>query len=171
MMRHPTILEEIARHNVTKLGDGEGPVTQITKLKITWKARGESTGYAFSVFELTLDPDVGIPVHKHPYPEFFYVLDGRLDFAYMTDAGAVEWLSCTAGESVMAPPNAPHTFHNHSDKPGTFLSVSHYYHEVMLTTAEAKVNRDGAAPTEMSPEVFKNIGEAFEQTQTYVVEA
>lgn len=169
-MQHPTILEEISSHNVTKLGNQEGQTTQIANLQLTWKARGEATGYQFSVFELTLDPDVGIPLHKHPYPEFFYVLDGQLDFACLNDEGTVIWLSCTAGESVMAPPNAPHAFHNHGTKPGKFLSVSNYYYEVMLNTAEARVNNIQPLPTKMSPELFKQIGDAFEQTQTYVVE-
>ena len=169
-MQHPTILEEIDRHNVTKLGNQEGPTTQITNLQLIWKVRGEATGYQFSVFELTLAPDVGIPLHKHPYPEFFYVLEGQSDFACLSDEGTEKWLSCTAGESVTAPPNAPHTFHNHGTKPAKFLSVSNYYHEVMLDTAQAKVNSSQPFPTQMSPEAFKQLGDAFEQNQSYVVE-
>jgi quercetin dioxygenase-like cupin family protein len=169
-MKKSTRLEEISRHNVIKLGNQEGKITQITNLRLTWKAEGQATGYQFEVHELTLDPETGIPLHKHPYAEFFYVLEGQVDFARLSDEGAIEWLSCTKGECVTAPPNAPHTFHNHSGRPARCLSLSTYYHEVMLRCAEAKLNSNQLVPTKMTPEVFAQIGEAFEQTQVYVLE-
>ena len=73
----PTMRKEIAGHNVTKLGQQEGKTIQIADLRLTWKAEGERTGYQFSAYEMTLAPDVGIPLHKHPCPEFFYAIEGR----------------------------------------------------------------------------------------------
>ena len=40
-MQRPTMREEIAGHNVTKLGQQEGETIQIADLRLTWKAEGE----------------------------------------------------------------------------------------------------------------------------------
>ena len=170
-MQHPTILEEISGHNVTKLGKREGRTIQIANLRLTWKAQGEETGYQFSIYEMTLAPEMGIPLHKHPYAEFFYVLEGQLDFARLNDKGALEWITCSAGESVTAPPNAPHTFHNHSSQPGKFMSVSNYYHEVMLNAGGTGVNIDDPLSDAVLPEVFDRFAKASAAAQVYVVEA
>ncbi len=168
-MKDPNILEELAGHNVTKLDNREGDSRQLGDLRLTFKAKGEQTGFQFSVFEMTLASDAGIPLHKHPYPEFFYVLDGKVDFSRLSDEGAVEWMSCGGGASVMAPPNAPHTFHNHSDQPAKFLSVSTHHHEVML--GGGTPTSIDAPPVTPNPEDFERFFKALEQNQVYVVEA
>jgi len=150
----PTLLDEIVGHNVIRLGRQEGQTIQIADLRLTWKAQGEDTGYQFAVYEMTLAPDVGIPLHKHPYAEFFYVLHGQVDFARLSDKGDVEWITCDAGDSVTAPANAPHRFHNHAAEPATFLSVSNHYHEVMLNSGGIAVKIDDPLPTDIAPEIF-----------------
>lgn len=167
---NPTMLEEIAGHNVIRLGKQEGQTIQIANLRLTWKARGEDTGYQFAVYEMTLAPGVGIPLHKHPYAEFFYVVEGQIDFARLSDKGAVEWMTCHAGESVTAPSNTPHTFHNHTAQSTKFLSVSNHYHEVMLNSGGIPVNIDDPLPTSLAPEVFERFVNASAKTQVYVVE-
>ena len=167
----PTLMEEIAGHNVIKLGRREGPTIQIADLRLTWKAQGQDTGYHFAVYEMTLAPDVGIPLHKHPYAEFFYVLDGQIDFARLSGKGEVEWVTGKSGESVTAPANAPHTFHNHTAQPATFLSVSNHYHEVMLNSGGTAVKIDDPQPTDIRPEVFEKFAAASARTQVYVVAA
>ena len=69
-MEHPTRWEELEDHNVQKLGTEEGDITQIGTLRLTWKARGEKTGFQFGVYECELPPSAGIPLHKHPFAEF-----------------------------------------------------------------------------------------------------
>jgi hypothetical protein len=49
-MEHPTRWEELTDHNVQKLGTEEGDITQIETLRLTWKARGEKTGFQFGVY-------------------------------------------------------------------------------------------------------------------------
>ena len=126
------LIETASGHNVTKLGRGEGPTVQVGTVGFTWKVRGDDTGFQFAVYEMDLPPDRGTPLHKHPYAEFFHVIEGRVDFGRLGADGLQEWVSCSAGESVTAPINAPHCFQNRSDQPAKFLSVSTYYHEAMF---------------------------------------
>jgi len=89
-MEHSSTFEELNGHNVVKRGRGEGQVTQIGDLRVTWKAEGEKTGYQFSIDEVVLKPGFGIPLHKHPFAEFFYVIEGQIDFAMMREEATVE---------------------------------------------------------------------------------
>ena len=113
--------EELTDHNVQKLGTEEGDITQIGTLRLTWKARGEKTGFQFGVYESELPPSAGIPLHQHPFAEFFYILEGTINFGRLNAEGALEWLTCDAGESVLAPANVPHTTQNQSDRPSSKL--------------------------------------------------
>lgn len=119
-------------HNVRKIYRDEGELIEVLGLRMTWKIKAKDTGYAFSVYEMELTPGQGIPMHTHPYPEFFYVLDGSLDFERIGSDSQKEWLRCHAGESVHVPINAPHGCTNRSDQPTRFLSTSTYYHEAIF---------------------------------------
>jgi hypothetical protein len=44
---------------------------EIAGVRLTWKARGEDTGYAMSFYEMDLPAGKGIPLHSHPYAEIF----------------------------------------------------------------------------------------------------
>jgi len=127
---------------VRKLGHREGKTVQIGDARLTWKATGEDTGYTTSVYEMVLLPGKGIPLHSHPYAEVFYVLQGHTDFGTINDAGEEEWLRCAAGETVIAPINRLHAFHNRTDKPSRFLSVSVYHHEVLFNHLAQEVDVD-----------------------------
>jgi quercetin dioxygenase-like cupin family protein len=106
-MMDNAFLRELSDHNVVKLAKGEGSASQIANLRLIWKARGPETGYQFSIYEMVLQPGVGIPLHKHPYAEFFTVLEGEMSFARLGENEAVEWIKCNVGDSVTAPANAP----------------------------------------------------------------
>ena len=169
-MLQPTApLEESAGHNVLMTEADQGPALQIGEWQLNWKAQGADTGYSFSIYETTLAAGNGLPLHKHPYPEFFYLLEGKLDFCRWDSAGIAEWMTCSAGASVLAPPNAPHTFFNKSDLPARFLSVSTYHHERMLKDA---VNPDGDMnylPAQLTLEDFEKLFKSMEKNQVYVV--
>ena len=169
MLQPTTFLEETAGHNVLKTEMNEGPVLQIGEWQLNWKAQGANTGYSFSIYETTLTAGNGLPLHKHPYPEFFYLLEGKLDFCRWNDAGAAEWMTCGAGTSVLAPPNAPHTFFNKGDEPARFLSVSTYHHETMLKDAVNPGGRVDYLPTQLAPADFENLFKSMEKNQVYVV--
>jgi len=169
MTESSTMLEDVSVHNVVKLGRGEGQATLIADLRVTWKAEGERTGYQFSVDEVTLKPGFGIPLHRHPFAEFFYVLEGQIDFALMNEQGGVEWVDCAAGESISVLPNAPHTFHNHSEQPAKFLGVSSYQHELMLKSGGKPIGVTDPIPMSVAPDAFKVAFDTMISNQCFVV--
>lgn len=65
-MQNENLLNELPGHNVIKRAKGEGEVSQIANLRLIWKARGPEIGYQFSIYEMILEPGVGIPLHRHP---------------------------------------------------------------------------------------------------------
>ena len=123
MSNFPTPLEEVIHHNVIKNNKTGGPALDIGPMQLLWRALGENTGYTFSIYETTVVPGMGIPLHKHPFAEFFYVLEGTLAFGSWNSQGAAEWNVYESGESLVVQPNAPHTFFNKSEHPCRMLSV------------------------------------------------
>src|ERR1700744_5461432 len=83
MSHFPTPLEEVIHHNVIKNNKTGGPALDVGQMKLLWRALGEHTGYTFSIFEMTVVPGMGIPLHRHPFAEFFYVLEGTLAIGYL----------------------------------------------------------------------------------------
>jgi quercetin dioxygenase-like cupin family protein len=100
----------------------EGDITEVGNLRLNWKARGAKTGFQFAVFEMELTPGSGIPLHKHPFAEFFYVLEGTISYGRVNQEGALELVSCNKGETVLVPPNAPHATQNRSNQPAKMLN-------------------------------------------------
>jgi quercetin dioxygenase-like cupin family protein len=140
-----------ASQGVKKLGPKEGRTIQVGGLRLTWKARGEDTGYAHGMYEMDLPPGKGIPVHSHPYVEVFYVVTGYTDFLRIDEQGREEWVRGGSGDTLMVPANALHAFHNRTNKPSRFLSVSNYYHEVSLERYGQPVDVDAPAAPEREP--------------------
>ena len=87
MSNFPTPLEEVIHHNVIKNNKTGGPALDIGPMQLLWRALGENTGYTFSIYEMTVVPGMGIPLHKHPFAEFFYVLEGTLSIATLEQSG------------------------------------------------------------------------------------
>ena len=140
-----------ASNGVRKIGPGEGRTVQIGNARLTWKARGEDTGYGTSLYEMELAPGVGIPVHSHPYAEVFYVISGHTDFLRIDEQGQNKWVRCGPGDTLVAPINALHAFHNRTDKPSRFISSSVYYHQVALDRYGVSVNLDDPFPVAGEP--------------------
>lgn len=112
-----------------KVGKDAGEVVSPLGLSFTWKIKGVDTGYAFAVYEMTIAPAASVPMHVHPFAEYFFVLEGAIDVMGLGVDGAVEWTPLSKGESANAPMNAPHGIKNRSDQPGKFLSVANFQHE------------------------------------------
>jgi uncharacterized cupin superfamily protein len=64
-------------------------------------------GLPACVIFVDLDPDEGPSLHKHPYPELFFDLEGESTFTYGSESRVVR-----AGEMVIAEPHQPHGFVN-----------------------------------------------------------
>jgi quercetin dioxygenase-like cupin family protein len=145
-------LKTIAASNgVKRVGPREGRTIQIGNARLTWKATGVDTGYGTSVYEMDLAPGTGIPLHSHPYAEVFYVISGHTDFLRMDEQGEEEWVRCGPGDTLVAPINALHAFHNRTERPSRSISSSVYYHEVALDRYGLSVDISDALPTNRAP--------------------
>ena len=114
---------------VQKLGRGEGETVRPFDLSFDWKVKGKDTGYLFSVYEMSIRPGGTIPIHVHPFAEFFYVLEGSVDALGLDGDGRLTWAPIAAGECGNAPAGAPHGMENRSPQPAKFLSVASFEHE------------------------------------------
>ena len=140
-----------ASHGVKKLGPKEGRTIEIAGVRLTWKASGADTGYANSIYEMDLHPGQGIPLHSHPYAEVFYVVAGQVDFLRVDEQIEEEWVRCGPGDTLIAPANALHAFHNRTDKSSRFISISVYYHEVLLDSYGQPVDVNDPLPANGEP--------------------
>lgn len=114
---------------VNLLGTGEGDRVQPFDLEFQWKLQGPETGFQFSVYEMVLPPGKKVPLHIHPFSEFFYVLEGRLDVMTLDTEGALKWVELRSGHSVNAPATTPHGMKNRSEKAVKLLSVANFEHQ------------------------------------------
>ena len=169
MSTFPTPLEEVIHHNVIKNSKTGGPALEIGPMQLLWRALGENTGYTFSIYETTVVPGMGIPLHKHPFAEFFYVLEGTLAIGSWSSQGAAEWNVYESGESLVVQPNAPHTFFNKSEHPCRMLSVSTYHHERMMKDAVQPDGRTDFLPAQLSQADFVKLTKSMEKNQTFLV--
>ena len=170
MIEYPTILAELVDHNVQKIDTDDGDITEIGTLRLNWKARGAKTGFQFSVYEMELTPGSGVPLHKHPFAEFFYVLEGTISYGRVNQQGALEWLPCNVGECILVPSNAPHATQNQSTQPAKMLSVSNFHHELILTNGGHFVQKDDPVPAQPNREELQRFNEVARQYQGYSVE-
>lgn len=141
------MLVQIPTHpGVKKLSPDEGEKTDIATQRIVWKVTAEDTDSAFSIYELEVLPGEGIPVHLHPYAEIFYVLAGEMSFAHY-NSDREEWITARAGDTVIATMRSLHAFHNRSDRPARFLSVSSCLHEAFFRDVGNRPAANDPPPT------------------------
>src|SRR5262249_28945014 len=120
-----------ATEGVRKVGRGEGERFEIAGTQVVWKVKGEDSGYAFSVCELTLAPGDGVPLHSHASAEAFHVLAGAADFFRIVD-GEEDWIRCETGELMIVPPNALRAFYNNASEPCRLLGISTPLHQAFF---------------------------------------
>ena len=86
---------------------------------VTFKAVSEETGGEFSLYELTVPPQLGaLPHIHHAETEAFYVLDGEVEFLkgeHTVRAGV--------GEFVFIPKGVVHGFTNAGQEPARCLGI------------------------------------------------
>jgi quercetin dioxygenase-like cupin family protein len=142
-------------------GDTDGPVPFVVGPEegltiqgpaggpLTFKARGEQTGAALTVFENLIAPGDGPPLHTHAgEDESWYVLEGELRFR-LGDHVA----TAAAGSFVFVPRRTPHCFQNIGAQPARII--------VMFTPSgmERFFDRFAALPVgEADPDSFATIG-------------
>jgi quercetin dioxygenase-like cupin family protein len=116
---------------------------------LTFKARGEETDAALTVFENVIAPGDGPPFHTHAgEDESWYVLDGELRFRLGDDVA-----SAAAGSFVFVPRGTPHCFQNVGAQPARII--------VMFTPSgmERFFDRFATLPAgPVDPDAFRRIG-------------
>lgn len=118
-----------------KVEPRKGQRFDVAGAHLTWKVRGEDTGYAFSVCEQDLAPGEGVPLHSHPYAEVFYILDGPVDFFRVVN-GKEDWIRCETGSTMILSGNTLHAFYNKAAKPCRVLGISTQLHQAFFDAVE-----------------------------------
>jgi quercetin dioxygenase-like cupin family protein len=72
---------------------------------------GEDTNGRFCLIDMYVPPGGGPPPHRHDFEETFVMLEGELDVTFRGSKSVAR-----AGDTVNIPSNAPHQFHNSSQK-------------------------------------------------------
>jgi quercetin dioxygenase-like cupin family protein len=120
-----------ASEGARKVARGEGERFEVAGAHLTWKVKGEDSGYAFSVCEQTLAPGEGVPLHSHSSPEAFYILVGQTDF-FRIVGGKEDWIHCETGSTMILPPNSLHALYNRSSEPCRVLGISTQLHQTFF---------------------------------------
>jgi quercetin dioxygenase-like cupin family protein len=89
---------------------------------ITYKVRSAEAGGAFFCFEASSSPGFGPPLHRHPYRELFYVLEGEYEFTVEQD-GELGTVRGRPGTAVSVDGDVAHTFRNAGESQGRLLFV------------------------------------------------
>jgi quercetin dioxygenase-like cupin family protein len=79
---------------------------------------GKDTAGRYTLIDMHVPAGGGPPPHRHNFEEMFTILDGEIEFTFRgvkTTEGA--------GTTVNVPANAPHMFHNASDRPARVLCM------------------------------------------------
>ena len=79
---------------------------------------GKDTNGRFCVVDMHVPPSGGPVPHRHDCEETFIVLEGEMVATFRGQKYVVR-----AGETINIPANAPHQFHNNSDKPVRLLCI------------------------------------------------
>ena len=72
---------------------------------------GNDTGGRFCLIDMYVPPGGGPPPHRHDFEETFVLLEGELELTFRGSKSVAR-----AGDTVNIPSNAPHQFHNSSQK-------------------------------------------------------
>jgi quercetin dioxygenase-like cupin family protein len=118
---------------------------------LTFRARGDDTGGAMTVFESIAGPGEGPPLHTHAEEdEVLYVLEGTL--RAKLDG---ELRDAPAGSFVFIPKRLPHTWQNVGDGPARLLVVF----TPAATGMERFFQRFAELPEDAPvPEAFRTLG-------------
>lgn len=79
---------------------------------------GDDTAGRFCVIDMHIPPGGGPPPHRHDFEETFILLEGEMEVKFRGKK-----LIARSGDTVHVPSNAPHQFHNLSDRPVRMLCI------------------------------------------------
>ena len=99
----------------------EPPYFDLDDLKVSATAslfEGKSGGAGISIFVTRTPVGAAVPLHVHPYPETFVLLEGKGRWTR-----GEEVLELEPDQLVVVPPETPHGFRNIGDAPLLVVSV------------------------------------------------
>jgi quercetin dioxygenase-like cupin family protein len=79
---------------------------------------GKDTAGRYCLIDMLVPPGGGPPPHRHDFEEMFTVLEGEIEVTFRGAKSVVR-----AGETANIPSNAPHEFHNVSERPARLLCM------------------------------------------------
>src|SRR5262245_37813137 len=161
-----TVFQSIpTTEGVRKVDPGEGETFDIAGVHLTWKVKGEDSGYAFSICEQTLAPGDAVPLHSHASAEAFYVLSGAADFFRLVD-GEEDWVRCETGSLMILPPNSLHAFYNKTSEPCRVLGISTQLHQAFFD-AVARADKSRPFSSLQSAEAMRLVAQIGAQNNMY----
>jgi mannose-6-phosphate isomerase-like protein (cupin superfamily) len=83
---------------------------QLPFVGMSYEFVGETQGAPFSAYIVKAGPGQGPPLHKHPYVEVAFTLEGRATITVGDEQREVK-----PGDIVVIPANTPHRFVNSGD--------------------------------------------------------
>jgi quercetin dioxygenase-like cupin family protein len=101
----------------------DSPVFNALGVLLEFLATPDEVKDVFCLIRGTIPPGVVVPLHSHPDPELFCILEGTLDVYQSTDASR-GWTSAGAGDVAIIRGNVKHALHNRSSLPVTSLTVT-----------------------------------------------
>lgn len=126
--------------------DGNLPHIGLVGDTYTILLSGKDTDGQYCLIDMHVPPGGGPPPHRHDFEESFTVLEGEIETVFRGKKGVVR-----AGETVEIPANAPHQFHNGSDKPVRLLCIcSPAGQEEFFEEVGVRVATRTTAPPELS---------------------
>ncbi|CAA9398776.1 hypothetical protein AVDCRST_MAG82-76 [uncultured Rubrobacteraceae bacterium] len=110
---------EMRDRGTIHVGPGEGRALWISRELVMCKVTSEQTGGAYSLFEISSQPQGGMPPHiQHREDECFYVLEGELQFLVEDRT-----MSVGVGSLLYVPRGNLHAYDNLGDKPARMLVI------------------------------------------------
>ena len=79
---------------------------------------GKDSASRYCLVDMHIPPGGGPPPHRHNFEETFIVTEGQIEATFRGDKSTV-----MAGKTIHIPANAPHQFHNASDKDVRLLCI------------------------------------------------
>ena len=79
---------------------------------------GADTAGRYCLIDMHVPPGGGPPPHRHDFEESFTLIEGEIEITFRGEKTIVR-----AGETVNIPANAPHQFHNVSERPARLLCI------------------------------------------------
>lgn len=106
-MTQQLVTEDAAR----VIRSGDQPTLNILGIHCEWKVRAEATGGSYAAIENLVPGGTGVPMHNHPSPETFQVMEGSVEFGRLGPNGP-EWILAGPGDYFHIPSGVMHGFRN-----------------------------------------------------------